>query len=79
MSNPIEVVKTITAQAISNAGSEWLVRWGLTAPNPGTQQSVAVWALGTDGLTIVPVVVADDGVTLVQAAVVSDDYTVIHP
>ena len=63
---------------VIRARDSWRVIWGPTSGQNGRMQLIESFALGTDGLTVVPLVIDANGL-LVQAGTISADYKIDHP
>jgi hypothetical protein len=79
----ITVKQLIRANDPEDSSSEdspvwgWRIVWGPTSGRSGRLQLILSWALGTDGLTVVPLVA--EGSSVVQAATISADFRIDHP
>ena len=68
----------VTVQLLDPAEG-WYIVWGPTAAQPKQLQRVISFALATDGITYVPLVVNQTTGAVNQAGVISTDYKLDHP
>jgi hypothetical protein len=64
----------ITVQGIAG-GEGWYVLWGPASGRAGAHSRVISFAVGTDGLTFVPLILSDDRTTVIEAGTISADFT----